>query len=162
MKILVAIEDQRFGQAIGDFICEHQWPEDTEIRLVHAVEPINVYAFSGYPSQLITDFQEERVRAGKSLLLRIGTQIAKNLPSVPIKETVYDGSPKELIIRLAREWPADLIVVGSHGRTGIGQFVLGSVSMSVLSAAPCSVMVVKLPKEAQKETMPEKETVEAK
>ncbi len=160
MKILIAVEDEKFGEAIVDFVAEHQWPHGSEIRLIHAIEPIFVSALAGYPTELINNLNEERHRASKSLLLTLGTEIAKKLPAIPVKEEVIDGQPKEVIVRTAREWPADLIVIGSHGRTGIGQFLLGSVSMSVLSAAPCSVMVVKLPREKQEEEEGEiKETV---
>jgi nucleotide-binding universal stress UspA family protein len=55
------------------------------------------------------------------------------------------GRPKEAIVDTAEQWPADLIVMGSHGRHGVGRFLLGSVSLSVLSQAPCSVAIVKLP-----------------
>lgn len=151
MKILVAIEDEHFGKAIADFIAEHEWPEGSEIQLLHMIEPIYVNAFSGYPSELIASYNEERERAAKSLLLSVGTEIAKHLPQLPIKEVIVKGQPKEVIVRTAKDWPADLIIVGSHGRSGIGQFLLGSVSMSVLSAAPCSVMVVKLPKQETQE-----------
>lgn len=157
MKILIAIEDEKFGQAMADFITEHQWPEDTEIRLLHAMEPIYLGEVSGYPTALIASIHEERKRAAKSLLLNIGTQIAKKLPAMPIVEEVQEGSPKHLIVQTAKDWQADLIVMGSHGRSGIGQFLLGSVSMSVLSAAPCSVMVVKLAKESMEETKQEQE-----
>lgn len=53
----------------------------------------------------------------------------------------FIDSPYWGLIRSAAEWPADLIVVGSHGRSAIGRAVLGSVSGYVLSHAPCSVRI---------------------
>ena len=53
-----------------------------------------------------------------------------------------EPSEKEQIIELAREWGADLIVVGSHGRGFWGR-LLGSVSTGVVHHAPCSVLVVR-------------------
>lgn len=151
MKILVAIEDKLFGEAIAEFVGNHEWPDNSELRIVHVIEPIFVKPLSGYPSDLIQNLNEERLRAGKSLVLSIGTIIRSKLPSIAMKEEVVEGHPKDVLINNAREWQADLIVLGSHGRSGIGQFFLGSTSMSVLSAAPCSVMVVKLPKDASHE-----------
>lgn len=52
------------------------------------------------------------------------------------------GDPPQVICQVARSWDADLILVGSHGRKGIGELLLGSVSNYVMHHAPCSVMVV--------------------
>ncbi len=52
------------------------------------------------------------------------------------------GNPEHQICDLAQEWQADLIVVGRHGRTGLAELFLGSVSNHVLHHAPCSVLVV--------------------
>ena len=57
-------------------------------------------------------------------------------------ETAY-GSPSWEIINRADEWKPDLIVIGSHGRSAIGRFALGSVSQKVLTEARCSVRIVK-------------------
>ena len=54
-----------------------------------------------------------------------------------------EGDPAEVILRVANEQQADLIVVGSRGLTGIKRFLLGSVSNKVSHHAPCSVMIVR-------------------
>ena len=59
------------------------------------------------------------------------------------------GSPKSKIIDTAAEWHADLIVLGSHGRTGLDRFLLGSLPDSVLRHAHCSVELVRLPRPAE-------------
>jgi nucleotide-binding universal stress UspA family protein len=56
---------------------------------------------------------------------------------------VREGKASDSIIDEAREWPADLIVMGTHGYTGFQKLVLGSVAQSVVSHAPCSVEVVR-------------------
>jgi len=53
------------------------------------------------------------------------------------------GNAAEMILKRAREWHADLILVGSHGRSGLARVVLGSVSASVARDAGCSVRVVR-------------------
>lgn len=52
------------------------------------------------------------------------------------------GSPGREICALAKTWEADLILVGSHGRTGLSELLLGSVSNYVMHHAPCSVLVI--------------------
>lgn len=61
----------------------------------------------------------------------------------PVESHVEIGDPARGILSVAAQCEADLIVVGSHGRTGIGRLLLGSVSDEVLRQAPCSVLVVK-------------------
>ena len=54
------------------------------------------------------------------------------------------GSPGKSICKLARDWQADLIVVGRRGRSGLSELLLGSISNYVLHHAPCSVLIVHL------------------
>ena len=54
------------------------------------------------------------------------------------------GSPGRVICNLAKTWEADLVMVGSHGRKGLSEIVLGSVSNYVMHHAPCSVLITKI------------------
>jgi nucleotide-binding universal stress UspA family protein len=55
------------------------------------------------------------------------------------------GEPADEIVRLARETKSELIVMGTHGRTGLGRLFLGSVAEEVLRRAPCPVLLLKKP-----------------
>jgi nucleotide-binding universal stress UspA family protein len=59
-----------------------------------------------------------------------------------IDETIF-GDSKELILTQAKKWPADLIVMGSHGRRGLPRFFLGSVSQTILLYAQCSILIAR-------------------
>jgi nucleotide-binding universal stress UspA family protein len=61
-----------------------------------------------------------------------------------VEHESLEGMPTEVILQTAQQWPADLLVIGSHGRSGITRFLLGSVSQAVAVNAPCPVEVVKL------------------
>jgi nucleotide-binding universal stress UspA family protein len=58
-----------------------------------------------------------------------------------IEPIVRRGDPRSAIVDVAKEWRAELIVVGSHGRTGPRRLLLGSVAEYVVRHAPCSVEV---------------------
>jgi nucleotide-binding universal stress UspA family protein len=60
-----------------------------------------------------------------------------------VEERVVEGEPREVIVREATEWPADLVVVGARGLGAAGRFMLGSVSTAVLHGAPGAVAVVR-------------------
>ncbi|HEU4597782.1 MAG TPA: universal stress protein [Pyrinomonadaceae bacterium] len=74
---------------------------------------------------------------------RAGERLRENFPEWEVKTEAVSGSPAwELIVR-ADTWKPDLIVVGSHGRSALGRFVLGSVSQRALTEARCSVRVAR-------------------
>lgn len=61
---------------------------------------------------------------------------------IPTEFTQTPGDPGRVICDVARSWNADLIMVGNRGRSGLSEFLLGSVSSYVMHHAPCSVLVV--------------------
>ena len=67
-------------------------------------------------------------------------------PRIPVRHVFLEGDPAGEIVRFARDAGMDLIVMGTHGRTGLDRLLMGSVAEKVLRDASCSVLVVKLPK----------------
>jgi nucleotide-binding universal stress UspA family protein len=76
---------------------------------------------------------------------RFAQEAATRIGAVGIGSSVIvrSGAPAAEVLECAREVDADLIVLGSHGRTGLSRLVLGSVARSVLNRAPCSVLIVR-------------------
>jgi nucleotide-binding universal stress UspA family protein len=68
--------------------------------------------------------------------------------AIRIKHVLLEGDPADQIIRHATDEHMDLVVMGTHGRTGLSRLLLGSVAEKVLRGAPCSVLVAKLHKAA--------------
>lgn len=68
--------------------------------------------------------------------------VAKAAPDVPVTVAATGGDPAQEILRYAAQHPIDLIVLGTHGRTGVSRLLLGSVAERVLRAARCPVLVV--------------------
>jgi nucleotide-binding universal stress UspA family protein len=64
-------------------------------------------------------------------------------PLPEIHEHVLVGPPAKELARAARSLDADLVIVGTHGRRGVGRLVLGSVAEEILRQVPCSVLVVR-------------------
>ena len=67
-------------------------------------------------------------------------------PRIPVRHVLLEGDPAAEIVRYGRDAGADLIVMGTHGRTGVERLLMGSVAEKVLRDAACSVLVVKLPR----------------
>jgi nucleotide-binding universal stress UspA family protein len=68
--------------------------------------------------------------------------------SLPVEHVLLEGDPATQIVQYARDNGIDLIVMGTHGRTGTERLLVGSVAEKVMRDSPCSVLVVKLPKGA--------------
>jgi nucleotide-binding universal stress UspA family protein len=73
-------------------------------------------------------------------------QIRPANPAIPVHHVFLEGNPATEIVRYSVDAGIDLIVMGTHGRTGRERLLVGSVTEQVMREAPCSVMAVKLPK----------------
>jgi nucleotide-binding universal stress UspA family protein len=76
-------------------------------------------------------------------------QIRPVNPDIAVEHVLLEGDPVEEIIQYATDANIDLIVMGTHGRTGLERLLMGSVAEKVLRGAPCSVLVAKLQKRTQ-------------
>ena len=120
-----------------------RWPAGSTIVVLCAAQhiPAGLTAYEPQPLlQEITEAQRARLQetvAGAERLLR-----ENGLSAVG---RVCAGDPRAALIEAAQHERVDLLVVGSHGRTGLAKLMLGSVSSHVVTHAPCSVLVVKGP-----------------
>jgi len=148
MNILVAIDESAFSDAAVDSVIERSWPEGSKFKLLSVVEPFHP-EYAGWHTNYMpvaVEAQKELVDAAKSLVNERVKKVTDAFGSASVTAEVREGYVTDTILEAAKEWPADLIVVGSHGRTGITRLLLGSVSEAVVSQAPCSVEIVKMPK----------------
>lgn len=146
MKVLIAVDHSDFARVITDFVVKQTWPEHTQFVVMNVVQPLkvgNIYA--ALPGPVLDDLEEQLVEKAKELVSVTAHAIQQGSPEKEVLEIVVSGFPKEEIIDYATKNKVDLIVVGSHGKSGISRFFLGSVSMAVLSHAPCSVAVIRIP-----------------
>jgi len=146
MKILLPIDDSKHSEAALQLVVSQIRPLDTEVRVLHVMEPLE-YAFppqmaAGYAPEL-DEIQKERSKQARELV----TRAAEKLRAAGYKTdtAVFEGNIRAVIIDIAADWHADLIVLGSHGRKGLDRFLLGSVSEFVTRHARCSVEIVRLP-----------------
>jgi nucleotide-binding universal stress UspA family protein len=102
-----------------------------------------------FPLQIPAGLQRARERAAQivkeaqELVSNGSERVRKIFPQWTVRDRVSVGSPAHEVLNLAREWEPNLIVVGSHGRSALGRFVLGSVSQKILTEAQTSVRVAR-------------------
>lgn len=157
MKVLLAVDDETFGAAITDFVLEHQWPAGTRFRILHIVgwTPPERELLKSRTLMEYLEYEYERARRLTDAILN---RIRAALPQVEVDAEVMEGQPARRILAIATAWEADLVILGSHGRTGISELLLGSVSHAVISNAPCSVAVIRPIRAAQQSQPMRKET----
>lgn len=113
-----------------------------ELHVIYVREP---YPYLGIGEAYSTGAQEYLAAAqqqAETALARI-TALA-HLPGVTVSTEIVEGSsPAEQIVEAARRCGADLIVMGSHGRTGVARVLLGSVAGKVLMLSHVPVMIIK-------------------
>ncbi|HZS08748.1 MAG TPA: pyridoxamine 5'-phosphate oxidase family protein [Blastocatellia bacterium] len=153
MKILLAVDDSPYSSEAVRVVVSRTWPPGTTARVLSAVEDVVPPA-----AELWYDAggDLERTRQGLTEQAeQLTVRTAESLAAVGLEaETaVRHGDPRSVIVNEASEWGADLIVLGSHGYRGLRRLLLGSVAQWVVSHAPCSVEVVRLKSEAEKESV---------
>ncbi len=147
MNILLAMDDSPHSDAALQAVLARPWPEGSSFYVLSVVEPFHP-EYAGWHTSyvpLALEAQKELVDSTKRLVESSARLLEERFGRDNVRFEVLEGYIKDKILELAREWPADLIVLGSHGRRGFTRFLLGSVSEAVVSHSPCSVEIVKLP-----------------
>ncbi|QVL32425.1 universal stress protein [Telmatocola sphagniphila] len=88
-------------------------------------------------------------------------QIRPNNAAIPIQHVLLEGDPADEIVRYATEANMNMLVIGTHGRSGVDRLMMGSVAERILRDSPCSVLVVKLPKGVSTPIRTQRETATA-
>ena len=147
MNVLLAIDHSTCSDAAVRAVRDRFKPGGTVVRVVHVVEwphdlPL-AHTFAEGPSaaDAVLAAHENIHQRGQELVARAVSQL--HAAQFEATGVVIEGDVRPAILEMAAEWPADTIVLGSHGRKGLDRLLLGSVSYNVVRHAPCSVEVVR-------------------
>lgn len=133
MRVLVAVDSSGASQYVIAEAVSRPWPSGTVI-CVQTI--LDIWIWNAVPELVEEAKQEARVlvAAAADELRRSGHEVVSE---------VQAGIPKKAIPEYAKEWGADLIMIGSHRSNALARFLLGSVALAVLRTAPCSVEIVR-------------------
>ncbi len=113
-----------------------------ELLLVHVLPSVFPVVADGYVSPQVYEDLEAATRAdGQKRLDRLARRARAS--GARVKSLLLEGAPHERIAQAARARKADMVVIGTHGRTGFAKLVLGSVASRVLAISPCPVLTVR-------------------
>jgi nucleotide-binding universal stress UspA family protein len=143
MKLLLAVDNSEYSVEAIKEVAKRPWPPGTIVRVISVVEPIPPPAVELWydASGSLEQVQQEMTNRATALTKKASERLNKK--GFKTETAVREGDARSVIVDEARKWSADLIVLGSHGYTGIKRLLLGSVASSVVSHAPCSVEIVR-------------------
>jgi nucleotide-binding universal stress UspA family protein len=147
-KILLATDGTEYSNAAAAAIAALPWPLRTEVRILSVVEVVlpTMHALFEPPfveSDHVHKLREEAVVRAQNAINAAAAILAPAGLAVTEALSVLLEGTKDVILQEARDWGADWIFLGSHGRHGAGRFLMGSVSESVAAQAQCSVQIVR-------------------
>jgi len=142
MKILLCVDESKHSEAAIAAVQSQFRPQSTEVRVLHVLQPLSIAP----PPQMSAQYAPELEQEGKKAR-ELVERAAKTLAAAGFQtDTAVElGDIRMRIIETAADWKADLIVVGSHGHSGIPRLLLGSRAEFVARNAPCSVEIVRAP-----------------
>jgi len=149
MRIVLAVDGSSYAEEAVRSVVTRPWPAGTTVRVLSAIKITAVLP----PSAELPGVTEAAETPGNNEIRaqtgRLVEEVAERLRSAGLsaEAVVREGDPRSVIVDEAKYWAADLIVVGSHGHTGIPHWLLGNVAQSVVAHATCSVEVVRRPAE---------------
>ena len=141
IKILLPVDGSDCAlRAVGHLIAHTAWFRDVpEIHLLHVQPPIPIGRALAHVSK--ETLNSHYIEESREHLL--GAQQRLDAANRFHTTHVHVGQTADVIARLAGELKCDLIVMGSHGRSGLAGLIMGSVASRVLHLAPCPVLLVK-------------------
>jgi len=141
MKILLPVDGSESAlRAVDHLIAHGAWFRDVpEVHLLHVHAPIPIGRVQAHIGK--ETLQAYYLEESQALLI----EAQKKLDAAGRFHTthIHVGQPAEVIVKMASDLGCDLIVMGTHGRSGIAGLVMGSVANRVLHLATCPVLLVK-------------------
>jgi nucleotide-binding universal stress UspA family protein len=144
-RILLATDGSAFAESAATTAMALAKKCSAELRCVTVVEHPPYYgtpeASALYDAELYRSLASELEKLGQEAVERLAARIEEE--GVKTSSVVRHGAPAQELCGEAEDWKADLLVLSTHGRTGLSRLVLGSVANQVVNGADCPVLLHK-------------------
>jgi len=148
MRILIAFDGSRGAEAAVDAVLARPWPPGSEVRLVWVIElPVSAAALAD-PMESSPEWARSTLRALREAYERRMREVLARFrarPEIPVSYEMRDPGVKRSLLAAVETWKPDLLVAGFQRVTTLGRVFLGSVTHTLISRAPCHVLIVKVP-----------------
>lgn len=139
-RALVPLDGSPVAEAIIPFLLEIAGPLDMRLVLLRVLEPIPPMVIEG-ARDIVVDDVEARTKEAQAYLAPIAAALGAR--GIDVVCDVRRGRPEEQIVAVATEVGADLIAMSTHGRSGLGRLLFGSVAEQVLRHADVPVFLMR-------------------
>lgn len=140
-RVLVALDGSQVAEAVIPFILDIAGPLDMEVVLARVIVPPEPLIVEGSVQLAVEDPEVARVDA-EEYLAALAVELREK--GVRARTQVGTGRPAEEIVDMAREAGADLIAMTTHGRSGLGRLLFGSVAEAVLRESKLPVLLLRV------------------
>ena len=146
LRIIVGVDGSNDSKAALREVATRPWRPGTKFRIVVVVDP-HIETAMSWPGFLPENFVQTNDESGREWINRMA-EAASKIPfaaNLDVSNYIYDGNPKEVLVRVSQEWNADAIFLGARGLHHGNRLSLGTVASAVASRAHCSVELVRPP-----------------
>ena len=135
-KILIAVDDGPTAETVALNGLQLAQQLNAEIALISVVDTEFLMTDGGLTPREMADIIKIDFKKSQKIIMY------KVFKDIQVSAFVEEGKPFEMILKVAGEWQADLIVVGTHGRTGLAHLLMGSVAESVIRHSTKPIFIV--------------------
>lgn len=139
-KIICSIDFSPHSQKVAQYAAIISEALNAEVTVLYVVPSMKEYADFETSPALVNQFVEKISTAARGNMDKF---ISQHFKTVPATGRVEKGYAAEVIISVANALPADLIIMGTHGRTGFNRLMFGSVADKVIKTSPVPVLTVR-------------------
>jgi len=137
----MAVDSIEYGEEMGTVIENIGASNNPNVRIMTVIPSILAYTSLAVVPALVQELRDDAREDAVDLVNEIARKLKSAFPSAEIDERIVEGTPAHEVLAMAKDWEADLIVVGSHCLKGMKKLLMGSVSQAIVADAPCSVLV---------------------
>ena len=148
INILVALDNSPFSIQAAERFLQSNWSKPVNIKLMTVVPPLTEKFSTEENTKKAEDMLLEQQQIQNDCMSNLQMwerHIREYIQPVKLEYQICQGVPHDEILAEAKRWPANLIVMGSHGYTGLKRIAMGSVARGVSHNANCSVEIVRIP-----------------
>lgn len=153
MEIKTILFPTDFGAGVDEaapYVADLARRYGAKVFIMHVLYDLTSDAW-GYGTHFDTDAMYDEMKKGART--ELDALLEKHFSGIDAETLLELGTPYEDILWFAEEKKVDLIVIGSHGRTGLGRVLFGSTAMRVVKNAPCAVLTIRAKNAGRKKGM---------
>ncbi len=143
-KIMLAIDGSEISHSLVKEIVKLTKNEDVHLRIIHVLD--NSFVYYGGEDFDYLSFIDACRKEGQNILDKFEKEISSH-SSIKVETFLLELEPfqkrvSEVIVEAAKEWPADLLVIGTHGRRGFSRLFLGSVADNITRISTTPILLI--------------------